>query len=131
MILLHCYGKQVVQITEETLLGAVATFHLRDSICGSFSSQSPKPHLLADSCNTPIIAFPVFMFSSWSRKYDRFCIFPNISPQMLVNPLAFKGPQNLSSYFQQSLVSAEHTIKLVKATQFANSISNCRIIVFR
>lgn len=39
MILLHCYGKQVVQITEETLLGAVATFHLRDSICGSFSSQ--------------------------------------------------------------------------------------------
>ena len=101
MILLHCYGKQVVQITEETLLGAVATFHLRDSICGSFSSQSPKPHLLADSCNTPIIAFPVFMFSSWSRKYDRFCIFPNISPQMLVNPLAFKGPQNLSFCWQQ------------------------------
>lgn len=33
--------------------------------------------------------------------------------------------QSLSapSYFQQSLVSAEHTIKLVKATQFANSIS--------
>lgn len=38
MILLHCYGKQVVQITGETLLGAVATFHLRDST-RSFSSQ--------------------------------------------------------------------------------------------
>ena len=76
-------------------------FIKQNGLSSSFSSQSPKPHLLADSCNIPITAFPVFMFSSWSRKYDRFCIFPNISPQMLVNPLAFKGPQNLSFCWQQ------------------------------
>lgn len=32
MILLHCYGKQMVQITRATLLGAEAILCLRDSI---------------------------------------------------------------------------------------------------
>lgn len=36
MVFLHCYGKQMVQITGATLLGAEATLCLRDIAFGSF-----------------------------------------------------------------------------------------------
>lgn len=42
MTLLHHYGKQVVQITGERLLGPEATFHLRDSIW--FSRLTRRNH---------------------------------------------------------------------------------------